>query len=143
MRRLDTIVVMEAWFAKRCYIPPSEKDRATDTAVVVNMLYIRRLETIVVMEKTYAINVNMTSLITPVIKGLQMIWTVTDSATTVSRETLVDSTTEKEVNQKKEKPKDERESRKEEIPLVIYDIRTCSIWYKLVPKKIVEVFLLQ
>ena len=35
------------------------------------------------MEKRYAINVNITSRITPVIKGLQKIWTLTDSATTV------------------------------------------------------------
>ena len=65
------------------------------TTIVVTLLTISRLETIVVMEAVYmqaayAINVNMTSRITPVIKGLQMIWTVTDSATTVSRETPVE-----------------------------------------------------
>ena len=78
-------------------MPSSEKDRAMAVimVVVVPVLKIRRLETIVVImgkivTVTYAINVNITSRITPVIQGLRMIWTLTDTATTVCREKPVE-----------------------------------------------------
>ena len=63
--------------------------------IAVTVLKIRRLETIVVimgkiLTVAYAINVNITSRITPVIKGLRMIWTLTDTATTVCREKPVE-----------------------------------------------------
>ena len=69
---------------------------ARSNIVVVTVLKIRRLETIVVivmgkiLTMAYAINVNITSRITPVIKGLRMIWTLTDTATTVCREKPVE-----------------------------------------------------
>ena len=75
-------------------IPSSEKDRVMavriQTAVAVPILTMLRLETIVVTNYTgpktlvYAISVNIMSQITPVIKGVQMIWRM-DTATTVER----------------------------------------------------------
>ena len=71
----------------RCKIPSLEKDRVgVPTAIAVAVLKMCRLETIAVMGEVYAKNVNTTSRIKPVLKELQMILTLTDTATTVCKE---------------------------------------------------------